>query len=102
MKRRRFGGAFSLLERASERQVVVLVLEGTRELLKVVSSAPGPRCPSGCSCLRLCAGRRAGHTAPLTTGRTQHDELADVDLGRVLGLPVLVLPLPVFDPSFDE
>src|SRR5687768_8119256 len=86
--------------RRSEWQVVVLVLERARELLEVVrpcggtGSGPGlglgPSWPWRATLSRVAAFRRA-----------KHDQLPDIDLGRVLGLPVLVLPLAILDAAFD-
>src|SRR5436190_1146929 len=84
----------------SERQVVVLVRQGPREVLEFVS--PGP---SFCLGRRGAPGRarvaavHVATTAP--TAGAEHHQLTDVDLGGVSGLVVLVLPLAVLDPALD-
>src|SRR5688572_22160277 len=85
----------------SEWQVVVLVLQGAGKLLEIVRT----RSSGGCASLGLVTGRTSRAGLPRVTAtsrRPEHDQLADVDLRRVFGLAVLVLPLPVFDPALDE
>src|ERR1051325_5853044 len=89
----------------SERQIVVLVFEGTGEVLEVIAA--------GCRGLRLLGhGRSAlplrhaslavGVTAAAaTSGRAKHDHLTNVDLRGIPRLTVLALPLPVLDAAFD-
>src|SRR5688500_3959499 len=84
----------------SEWQVVVLVLQGSRKLLEVVRTSR----TGGCAGLGLVTGRtrRTGIPRVAAPRRPEHDQLPNVDLCRVLGLAILVLPLPVFDPALDE
>src|SRR6185295_3419017 len=44
---------------------------------------------------------RVSTSATPAASRAEHDQLADVDLGGVLRLTVLVLPLAVLDASLD-
>src|SRR4051812_16851050 len=86
-----------------EGQIVVGFLERAREILEVCS----PR--TTCSSLGACRGRRSapsrtfGIVVPRRAAATstEHRQLADVDLGRVAGLVLLVLPLTVLDAAFD-
>src|SRR5207237_8504742 len=85
-----------------ERQIVVLVLERPGELLEVLASSR-PCCRS-CFCLGPggTRGTRAIRACvATTTWRSEHDQLANIDLRGVLGLAILVLPLPVLDTAFD-
>src|SRR5689334_11451313 len=84
----------------SEWQVVVLVLESSRELLEIIRSRGSSR--SAGLGLRARRTRRPALTHVPTARRAEHDELAHVDLGRILGLAVLVLPLTILDTAFDE
>src|SRR2546423_4878037 len=86
-----------------ERKIVVGLFERPREVLEVVAAGAGGCClaPGGCG--------RAAAAAPLAivvalsaATAAEHQHLAHVDLGAVAGLVVLVLPLAILDPSFDE
>src|SRR5687768_7016075 len=85
----------------SERQIVVLILEGTWELLEVVSH-PCSGSRGGLGLWRRSGSPRSAICSAITAARrTEHDQLADVDFGRVLRLAILVLPLAILDPSLD-
>src|SRR5439155_7341565 len=90
-----------------ERQIIVRVGERAREVFEIFR---GRRSRFRLRGRRRRSRRRRGaaaagvaiKVAPASTPRrAEHDELADVDLGAVARLPVLVLPLAVFDAAFD-
>src|SRR5438128_1417970 len=84
--------------RFSERQVVVLFLERAREVLEIIAALGRRGTGLGRRTRTACA--RTGTLAvevAATALAAEQDQLTDVDLGDVLGLPFLVLVLPVLD-----
>src|SRR5258705_1162213 len=85
-----------------ERQIVVGILECAREVLEI---PPGTRRAClGPSCCRRPASSAAFSVEISPTRATtaaQHHQLANVDLGAVAGLVLLVLALAILDPTLD-
>src|SRR5688500_2790950 len=83
----------------SEREIVILIIQRSGKFLEVVAGRAR-------RALRALGRSTATHPGIATLGvaasaAAQHDQLADVDLGRVARLIFLVLPLPVFDAPLD-
>src|SRR5215204_1749039 len=82
----------------SEREIVILIIQRSRKVLEVVAGCAGRALRAFWRSTATGAGiTTLGVTAAAATA--QHDQLSHVDLRRVPGLAVLVLPLPVLDAS---
>src|SRR5687767_10482223 len=88
-----------------EREIIVFVIQRSGKVLEVIArGASGALCALRRGSTASVAGAAFGvmiATTAAAAGTAQHDQLTNVDLGAVPGLAVLVLPLPVFDATFD-
>src|SRR5688572_12636470 len=85
-----------------ERKIVVLIIQRSGKVLEVITSCTRRALGALGSAAATHSGASLGVvTVAAAAAAAQHDQLTYVDLGRIPGLAILVLPLPIFDPSFD-
>src|SRR5687767_3910400 len=87
-----------------ERKIVVFIIQRSGKVFEIIARAAGRALralwrPASSRCLT--AVGLVVSTAATATTTAEHDQLANVDLSAVPGLTILVLPLPVLDPSLD-